>query len=340
MANAKNTLMTLIESAANPKTGFGTVKTSNVALPQATQVCFFDRTKPLETIDPEIYKINLLYPEDNIIVLGKDPLFAVKAPKLRLEKNPLCIKIPTSTVIITLETQANSALLTSSLEQVKSSCIILKQTQEPENALDIVFIPHGYRDEESFNADAEAFTQNAFKGIAPFNLDHMNFFRTALEPLDCKSKGVLLCDDEQARLLAKNCPHDVIAILHRRNPTVEALFHLRSSALGIVVALNTVDEKTVLAHELGHIVGHLADEYVDEFYYSAFNEADYPNCDSQPCIEWRNIQGTSCFAGCAKGEYYRSTQNSLMRDLGFPVFGPLNENIMRSEFARYENGTQ
>lgn len=83
----------------------------------------------------------------------------------------------------------------------------------------------------------------------------------------------------------------------------------------------------VAVHELGHSMFDLADEYS-----SGWGTSDRPNCDSQGCNKWNDLQqshGVDCVENmCNNNNYFASEEGgSFMKYLGSPV-GHVNARYM------------
>jgi len=189
-----------------------------------------------------------------------------------------------------------------SLKESEQECNSVLYNKD--NNIDIVFLNHNM-DNDNFQAKI-----NEYIGILlskeplKSNENYFNFYSVD-DPVGCETEGYILCDDVQVKQIASKCPNDFIVILSKHLLDVP-----RSSSRDRVMAINTADDNLVVLHEFGHAFGKLADEYV----VSGLIDINAVNCQSSP--EWNNK-----FLGCSLSNYYRSSEDSLMRS-----FGPFSEN--------------
>lgn len=116
------------------------------------------------------------------------------------------------------------------------------------------------------------------------------------------------------------------------------------------------DKSWVMMHELGHVTGFLMDEYL---YATQFGEGNAEtvqklydlvsfytpiNCEPDPefdengvahCSRWENVPGTGCYEGCTLKDWYRPTENNIMRDDHFTLPSPVDKLQFRSAMSRY-----
>ncbi|MBI2138317.1 hypothetical protein HYU13_01910 [Candidatus Woesearchaeota archaeon] len=174
----------------------------------------------------------------------------------------------------------------------------------------------------------------------PFSLNRekINIHRIdRFEDLGCTVGDYVKCDEFLVKKAASFCPNDFVIILVSRTKIADFLRPIRSSSVSNMAKINTADNPSVLLHEIGHAIGGLADEYVDEQYYrnAGLNIPSFPNCDVSSCSKWAGIEGTGCFSGCSLNEFYRPTDNSIMRSLQVKRFGPRNEDILIKRLKKY-----
>ncbi len=341
--NLHETLTNVIKKQT--KLTYGSIDEKTIALPNEIQtVCLVDRTKEISplincNLNEEINK----YENKNIFFEPFDKFTPINIPNFELneDENPLCLKSVASTVRLSFTTKANKTLISTFKPSEKTiDCVSILYSSHPNNSLDIVFLPFGYKTFDDFIGDVSK-NINTFLEIEPFNTsrEKINFYRIdKLDQLDCQIGQWVSCDEYEVKKLASYCPNDYIMILVDRSKIKDLINPVRSSAISNMEKVNTADNKLVVIHEFGHIFGGLADEYVDEKYYEniGFDPDDYPNCDFPPeCEEWKNINNTGCFQGCSLEKYSRPTKNSVMRSLNTEKFGPLNEKILINKLNVY-----
>lgn len=211
---------------------------------------------------------------------------------------------------------------------VSSDCIVVKEGNSS-NPLNVVFLSYKYTDDNRFFSDVNSyvFGSSGFSAVEPIrdNMEKFNFYAILTNDLECYIEDqTLLCDDTQAKKIAKKCPNDYIFILGDRSAFLDFVNPVRSSAYLNVASINTADNKLVVLHEFGHFRG-LVDEYVEDSYNSLqIDEA--PNCDNEDCNKWFDFKGTGCYKGCARNDFYRSQEFTIMRNyFKSNKFGVYNE---------------
>lgn len=341
--NLHSTLTNIIKKQT--KLSYGSVDEKIIALPSEIEtVCLVDKSKNISplincNLNDEINK----YKNKNIFFEPFDKLTPIQISNFELNKdeNPLCLKSISSTLKLSLTSKGKKTLISTFRGSEKTiDCVSLLYNSHPNNSIDIVFLPFGYRRFDDFREDVNK-NINTFLEIGPFNSsrEKINFYRIDnLDQLDCQIGKWVSCDEYEVKKLASYCPNDYIIILVDRSKIKDLINPVRSSAVSNMEKINTADNKLVIIHEFGHLFGGLADEYVDEKYYKNinFNPNDYPNCDFPPeCQGWKNINDTGCFEGCSLKKYSRPTKNSIMRSLSTEKFGPLNEKILINKLNVY-----
>ena len=83
-------------------------------------------------------------------------------------------------------------------------------------------------------------------------------------------------------------------------------------------------------HEFGHVFANLADEYVP---------SNIPwgaqNCANE-CGKFGKFGSTGCYLGCSEDDFYRSSENSVMRTLRTDEYGDVNTQIINKNLKEYE----
>src|SRR3989338_4497363 len=174
-----------------------------------------------------------------------------------------------------------------------------------EDRIDILFI--------SSEEDAKHYT-DVLLSTEPYK-GKRNYFNTRVieQEVECKDyKGIaILCNTKEIQELAKQCPHDYIAVI-KEEPK-----NIRSSAYGNVLSINKVHEDSVLIHEFGHAFGNLAEEY---------GGAKIPSGAKNCVSSCDKFQGgiDSCEIECSESNYYRSIPAGVMRTLATSNYGIYN----------------
>lgn len=319
---------------------YGSVKELSFALPaNVGYLCFIDKKKEYDIFaDIELNALKEIYTDKNVFFFPQR-YFPSSIEKFELDENPLCIRAVNGKIKLRLTARANAALISSAdVSDEKKECASIVYNGNPENKIDIVFLGYGYDNINDFSEDTSRYINNIFIKTEPFskNKDLFNFYRIDdFGSLNCDIKNYIRCDDYKTKLIASFCPNDFIIVLADRSMIKDMLSPVRSAAFSNNAFINTADDEFVLMHEFGHIFSKLADEYVDENYYKDFDIVEFPNCDTAGCSKWQFITD-SCFKGCSLNSFYRSSENSIMRNYyKSKDFGILNENIINEKIGAY-----
>jgi hypothetical protein len=258
---------------------------------------------------------------------------------------------------------------------VSSNCKIIKYSGNPEDKLDIIFVPdESYEDMSKFLSDAkkhidEAGVNNGLLAFEPFksNQNKINFYwldkKFNTNELDTKLINIYLTpktgEPDPVRSL---CP-EAEQIIIIKNSAEWAGWARVFSGLTI-----TTNNPLLTVHEFAHAFGDLQDEYFgdphpesnDIFPYSvsSFEKKINVNCFPAPskeyCLEnapWKDIIDNlivSCFEGCNYFIHgiYRPTESSIMSlKTAFGAggtseinlsFGPVNERELLKELNEYK----
>ncbi len=187
---------------------------------------------------------------------------------------------------------------------------ICKKISLPDGKKRLLFIPNNYDSYSEFEKDVLSKVE-VIRKTSPFE-DAFSFylFQHIENNFDCSKKDAIICDYMKITEVARYCPHDYIVVLSNENDEF-----LRSTAYMNIAVVNSIDDPGVLLHELGHIISNLADEYVTDLPETEKNLKKSPNCDNSECSKWLNeFIGTGCFPGCTNSDFYRSSENSVMRN--------------------------
>lgn len=319
---------------------YDSVKEISLALPANVGfVCFIDKKGEYDNlVNMELNKAKGVYTDKNLFFFP-ERYFPSSIENFELSENPLCISTINGKVKLRLTAGANVALISpADAADGKKECTSIIYNGNPEKRIDVVFLGEGYDKINEFNSDINSYINNVFIRTEPFykNKNLFNFYRIdSFDELGCEIKGYIKCDDYKAKLKASSCPNDFIFILTERSKIKDMISPVRSAAFSNSAFINTADNEFVLIHEFAHIFSKLADEYVDEDYYKDFNIKEFPNCDIAGCSKWQIITD-SCFEGCSLNSFYRSSENSIMRNYyKSKSFGIVNENIINKKMEAY-----
>jgi hypothetical protein len=211
-----------------------------------------------------------------------------------------------------------------------SGCVIMQDRGDYENSINIVFLGDNYDDVGEFVEDTEAFTQSLLS-VHPFDdyKNRFNIFRIEeFKPLGCSYDEAIICTPATVKIAGSVCPADYFVVLSDVNGVKNLFKFLRSSAWMGVNAINTADNKLVLAHEFAHSFGDFADEYTWEGGRITWHA---PNCDTEweTCPMFEIVEDSECWQGCVNHEHSRSVKVGIMRDYwSSSTFGSYNEYVL------------
>ena len=191
-----------------------------------------------------------------------------------------------------------------------------------ENKIDIVFLTE--------NLDKQKIQEyiDFFLSSEPFNKhpEKFNFYYSNYNA-ECElvKDTALYCYSKSLIRNSATCPNDYIIVLADRPSKI------RSSAYLNLISLNINHNKNVVLHEFGHIFAKLADEYVpSKIPRGAENCAK----ECEDFNQYDSLEG--CYEGCSKSDYFRSSENSVMRTLNSKDYGNLNLKILNENLEEYE----
>jgi hypothetical protein len=200
--------------------------------------------------------------------------------------------------------------------EISKDCeVILKNNGNKK--INFVFLKNNVGESELNN------TINFFLNSEPFasNKDKINVFYA--KDANCSIvQDYVFCYSKETIKKSSTCPNDYIIVLTNQAPNI------RSSAYLNLISLNINNPSTTILHEIGHIFANLADEYI-----SSQSPGNSKNCNSK-CPVYENIAG--CFEGCSKQDYYRSSENSVMKSLSTKEYKELNTFLINKKLNKYE----
>jgi len=329
--------------SSGPLGAYGSVKDITFSLPYDIEtVCFVDSSKGYNSlVDSQLNDQLNIYQDYNLFIKPFNKFSPKKLDYLELDENenPLCVKAIDGKIKLGLTSKAGKTQLSAlAIGDRSVECSLVKGIIDPTNKIDIMFLGNNYDDKEDFSSDVHKYVNDVFLKIEPFssNIDKLTFFYIdVFSDLGCDINGYVDCDDFLVKQLASNCPNDFIFVLYERSKILDLGLPIRSSANPAtrVATINTADDNCVLMHEFGHTFAGLADEYIIGYSIGSFDVSEYANCDVTNCDKWEDIT-SGCYGGGQKGEkdgcsfiqYYRSIDNSIMRNLNYKLYGPVSDN--------------
>jgi hypothetical protein len=216
---------------------------------------------------------------------------------------------------------------------------LTNQVEDSEKKLDITFISEGFnprqlskfldnvREYSAYLLTFEPFRSRASQ-IAFHRVDN-------LETLECARKGrSVSCNHSSVhrQTYLAGVPADVAVVI------VNTKWHCGSGDARLAVVCNDGGMgKETFVHEIGHSFGGLLDEYVrlkDEDSRAVSTGANcYP---SAPAPGWQGVvELREYHRGCTFPHWYRSSENSIMRDLNAPFFNRLSQAILNEKLDLY-----
>lgn len=223
-----------------------------------------------------------------------------------------------------------------------------------QNALNIVFLPSGFRGNmASFRQKVEQDIYPLFQKHAAFssNIPALNYYIAEAEVMtnddgrycrvNCDGIERLLCCQlaDFDRVANRVCGSGAVVnkmIIHNADH-----WYGGSGAPNGAVISTHPQSLSIAVHEAGHSLFNLADEYTR-------SDAGPPwkgNCDTAGCSKWADLIGrfgVGCHAGfCRNGAWYASQRNTLMGDFNGQYLGAVSERLACCKYlnvARFEPG--
>lgn len=208
--------------------------------------------------------------------------------------------------------------------------------------LDIVFIGDKYADLSIFHSDVNRLSANLLT-FEPYKsrssnvqfsyVDNTTDLGCAFQNNDPATR-LILCDTSKATQIVNNAvvPWDKIFIIV--NTPVYG-----GSGGDIGVGFNGAGgdyysyAPNLFVHEFAHSFAILADEYVNNYNFS-----DQTNCYSgiPPNPNWQGVvDASSYFIGCDMSTWYRSSETSIMKDIGISYFNPISQKYINEKIDFY-----
>lgn len=197
------------------------------------------------------------------------------------------------------------------------SCEKIFYSGNPDEKIDIIFFTKGVSKNKIQN-----YIDSLFE-FEPFDKqrDNFNFFYLD-EKINCDLKySALFCYSLDLVQKSSGCPNDFVVVISEESGGV------RSSAYMNVISINENLPVSVFAHEFAHIFANLADEYVPAKIPFASK-----NC-AKNCEEFKGIGG--CFQECSEANFFRSSENSIMRTLNSQSYFEFNQKIILEELEKW-----
>jgi len=208
--------------------------------------------------------------------------------------------------------------------------------------LNLTFISSNYTDMEQFAFDVKRFSDYVLT-VEPFKKRSSQIVFNSLEnneDLGCTFfSGAgggygLMCDNTKAQqIVASNTPFDKIIILHNQPDKFGGGAYPKDI---VSTVSNAPSEEVALVHELGHQIGGLLDEYTGLYPVTTENNTVYANCFTGTPIEnitepfWIGTTLDEYKQGCNYPDWYRSSENSVMKSLDSHSYNEVSLEIMEA----------
>ncbi|MFH1358760.1 MAG: hypothetical protein ABIH37_02650 [archaeon] len=201
---------------------------------------------------------------------------------------------------------------------IEEECKIIVES-EGENKIDIVFLTDKVNEKNVDNYIDYLLSSEPYSE----NKDKFNFYYAGETDCDIL-REFLYCYSKKLIKKSSICPNDYIIVL------ADEVSSIRSSAYINVISLNINHNKNVVLHEFGHIFGNLADEYVPSVFPKGAE-----NC-VRDCDSFKDYGVNDCYEGCTKSNYYRSSEDSVMKTLRTEDYKELNIILLKEILEKYE----
>jgi hypothetical protein len=218
----------------------------------------------------------------------------------------------------------------------RENCAPLIFNGNPDDKIDITFVPYGYSNLDKFRQDAlTAITKGLFT-YEPFasNQNKFNFYIVnQTGDFNCKRdesiKSLIRCNDSEVTAFASQCPSDQVIVLLDYGDFC-------GSASSYVMACNGEPFEQVVVHEIGHALGGLGDEYDYSADYPSYVllASNFPNCDIQGCNKWAGFNA-GCFKGCGISNLYRPTESDCIMNRYVNIFCPVCRKHIEELLSNY-----
>ena len=229
--------------------------------------------------------------------------------------------------------------------QPSAGCVVMYESGDTNDKIDIVFLPDNYEDIYAFRQETEELMESFFNTI-PYdtNKDKFNFFRIEEFGLDlnCNYRyggDAIVCNPVSIKRAANICPYDYPIVVVNSEGLQKFYELLRSSSWMGTSSLNSADDPLVFPHEFAHAAWDFADEYV----YGGTINWDAPNCDSEwkTCPKFSAVQEAECVNGCVNNLHSRSIETGIMRDFWkSDRYGAYNEHVILRGISENTNAAE
>lgn len=318
------------------------------------------RTEPIKPKTPEIIKTmqgkapfwikrSIIFTVVAVVIAGSVTLAAnVKKSHFQLSRPP---------ILVTNQPEYKESAPTVSLNEVVPA--VITQTKAS-SKLHVVFISSNYSDLSKFQSDAKKLQQyllsfepySEFASIFQFHLLETQF---NFDCQDVVTKDEAYVGGELVRIgcngqiihqviQESKFPYNRIVVLidntniHGRDTVngfmVEEWGGIPSDENIVLVNTSRGSIENVFIHEFNHSFG-IADEYL--LYQVPGPEGDFcPDncCHNNKCTDWKDINGALCLPGCSYPNWYRSSEDSIMKS----TTGKLNQislDILRRRLRKF-----
>ena len=157
------------------------------------------------------------------------------------------------------------------------------------------------------------------------NEEKFNFYYAGEGNCEVAQGKAVYCYSKELLKKSSVCPNDFIVVLS------DMPKHLRSSGYMNVMSVNIHHSKNVILHEFAHVFANIADEYVPSIIPWGSK-----NCQGkcEGFEKFGDLEG--CYQGCSEVEYFRSSENSVMKTTSTNDYGRLNTMLLNEDLEEYE----
>jgi len=203
---------------------------------------------------------------------------------------------------------------------VEGECRVIRENVG-KNKVDIVFLTNNVSGSEVENYVDYFLKSEPFVG----NEEKFNFYYAGEGNCEIVQEKAVYCYSKELLRKSSVCPNDFIVVLSDKPKQI------RSSGYMNVMSVNIHHSKNVILHEFAHVFANIADEYVPSIIPWGAE-----NCQGkcEGFEEFGDLEG--CYQGCSEVEYFRSSENSVMRVTSTNDYGKLNTIILKENIGEYE----
>ena len=118
------------------------------------EACFVDKNSEYHEFNRnELNSYVSLYQTDNFFLRDGNRYLGYRIPDFELKENPLCLKAIDGKISMVIVSQQGIAKITAPLGEMNIDCSAVLLNGLPDDKIDIVFLPYGYKDTNKFKRD-------------------------------------------------------------------------------------------------------------------------------------------------------------------------------------------